>query len=106
MTRDDTPTDRLERAIKKVTSGEHRMPCDECTERVQRLEDKVYDHDKRLADGDVGFAQLRKDVAYLAEKVGALTTAAWWLIGVLVLGVLGAAGSALIWVIAHMGKGP
>lgn len=58
----------------------------------------------RLSQGDVGFAELRKDVVTLTEKVSGLTNAAWWLIAVIMVGVIGTIGTALVWVIAQMGK--
>ena len=110
----DTPTERIEQiaesaaraAVAAQGSGEHQPPppCNDHARRIADLEATTDDHGKSLAAGDVGFAELRKDVGMLAEKVGGLTTAAWWLIGVLILGVLGTAGTALVWVIAHMGK--
>lgn len=66
-------------------------------------QDEINKIKDRLAQGDVGFAELHKDVASLAEKVGGLTTAAWWLIGVLMLGGLTTAGAALVWCITQMG---
>lgn len=78
-------------------------PCQDHAVRLGRLEERTDDHHERLADGDVHFAELRKDVAQVSTQVGALIRAAWWLIGVLALGVLGTAGSGLLWVVAHMG---
>jgi uncharacterized coiled-coil protein SlyX len=74
------------------------------TDRIERLEERVADHEKRLAQGDVGFAELRKDIATLTEKVGDLVNAAKWLVGILIVGVLGTGGSALIWALGRMGQ--
>lgn len=71
--------------------------------RILHLEVKVEEHDKRLGAGDVGFAELRKDVATLTEKVSELIGVLKWC----VFGVLGfvatTAGGAVIWVIVQSG---
>lgn len=74
------------------------------TDRIERLEERVADHEKRLGQGDVGFAELRKDIATLTEKVGDLVNAAKWLVGILILGVLTSGGSALVWAIGRMAQ--
>lgn len=78
----------------------------DCTQdrRIGVLETRVDSHDLRLSAGDVGFAEVRKDLHSLAEKVGALTNAAYWLIGVVIFGVLSTAGGVLIWALGQMGK--
>jgi hypothetical protein len=72
-------------------------------DRVGRLEVRVDGHDTRLGQGDVGFAELRKDVATLTEKVSELIGVLKWC----VFGVLGfvatTAGGAVIWVIVQSG---
>ena len=105
----DIDTDRIVRAIDEIQarqrppSGEHVATSHDA--RIERLEDRVDDHEKRLAAGDVGFAELRKDVATLTEKVGELTdtlrSAVRW-----VLGTVGTAGvGALIWALVQSQKG-
>ena len=83
-------------------SGEH----DTFEARLLTVEEKVEAHTQQLNDGNLTFLSLQKDLQSLTEKVKALITAAWWLIGVLVLGVLGTAGTGLIYVIQHMGHTP
>ena len=80
-------------------SGEH----DTNEARLLTLEEKVAHHADLLHEGNLTFLSLQKDLQSLTEKVKALITAAWWLIGVLVLGVLGTASTALLYVIQHMG---
>ena len=81
-------------------------PPHSCTQehRITKLETRADAHDDRLSAGDVGFAEVRKDIHNLTEKVGALTSAAYWLVGVILLGVLSSVGGALIWAFGHMGK--
>jgi uncharacterized coiled-coil protein SlyX len=104
-------TERIARVIdefnarQRPPSGEHTAVECKNESRIMRLEDRVDDHDRRLAAGDVGFAELRKDVASLTEKVGELTdtlkSAVRW-----VLGTVGTAGiGALIWALAQSQKG-
>lgn len=73
--------------------------------RIIKLETRVDAHDIRLGAGDVGFAELRKDVATLTEKVSELIGVLKWC----VFGVLGfvatTAGGALIWVIVKSNGG-
>ncbi len=102
----------------KNKSGEHRAdPCCECHEalekrvdghsdRIDKQDGKIETHDKRLSLGDVGFAEVRKDIQSLTEKVSSLLGAVWWLVAAVFLGLLGAAGSALAWVFMHMGAKP
>ena len=72
-------------------------------DRVEKIEHKVEDHERRLGQGDIGFAELRKDVAALTEKVSELINVLKWC----VFGVLGfvatTAGGAVIWVIVQSG---
>ena len=105
----DISTDRIEAiaesAVRKA-SGEHKqLPCDDHGRRICQLEETARDHSERLGQGDVGFAEMRKDIHSLTEKIGTLTTAAYWLIGVLVLGVLSTGGTVMVWVLGHMGGG-
>jgi uncharacterized coiled-coil protein SlyX len=81
------------------------------SDRIERLEqraddheERLDDHEKRLGQGDVGFAELRKDISALTEKVGDLVNAAKWLVALLVVGVLGSAGGALVWALGRMGQ--
>lgn len=71
--------------------------------RIIKLETRVDAHDIRLGAGDVGFAELRKDVATLTEKVSELIGVLKWC----VFGVLGfvatTAGAAVIWVVVQSG---
>lgn len=71
--------------------------------RILRLEDRVDDHERRLAQGDVGFAELRKDVGALTEKVGELTdtlkSAVRWVLGT--IGTVAAGG--IVWAIVQSG---
>lgn len=71
--------------------------------RIIKLEEKVEEHDRRLGAGDVGFAELRKDVATLTEKVAELVGVLKWC----AFGVIGfvatTAGGALIWVVVQSG---
>jgi hypothetical protein len=80
-------------------------PPHECQhgKRLDDHSDRITRAEAALADGRVTFAELRKDLGAIAEKVGALTAAAWWLVGLMVAGLLSAGGTALVWVIQHMG---
>jgi hypothetical protein len=75
----------------------HKM--DDCTqsERIKQIED-------RLAQGDIGFVELRLTLSALTEKVGGLLTAAWWLIGIVMLAVLTRMGDVLTWATSQMGN--
>lgn len=66
--------------------------------------DRIDDHGRRLGMGDMAFVKIQSDLGALTEKVGGLITAAWWLIAVIALGLLGTCGTALIYVLQHMGK--
>jgi hypothetical protein len=50
-------------------SGQH--PTEECRneQRISRLEVRVDEHDRRLSVGDVGFAEVRKDIQALTKAV-------------------------------------
>lgn len=75
-------------------------------ERIGKMEDRVAIVEKRLADGDLGFLDLRKDVNALTEKVGTLTKVIA-AVGIAIgLGLLGTAGAALLWVVQRMGAQP
>lgn len=71
--------------------------------RIIKLETKVEEHDKRLGAGDVGFAELRKDVATLTEKVSELIAVLKWGAFGIIGFVATAAGGALIWVLVQSG---
>lgn len=102
-------TDRIVRAIDEIqarqrpSSGEHAQASEPCKNesRILKLEGRVDDHEKRLGAGDVGFAELRKDVANLTEKVGELTdsikSAVRWVLGFIAT----AAGGGILWAIAQ-----
>jgi hypothetical protein len=74
-------------------------------QRLGKVENRADDTDKRLAAGDVGFAELRKDVAALTGKVGDLTDAikgaVRWLLGL----VGTAAFGAVVWALVQSQKG-
>lgn len=71
---------------------------------MDKLEDRVDRLEEGQAEGDTRFAVLGAKLEHLTEKVSALTAVLTWVGGVIGLGVLTAAGSALIWVLTHMGK--
>ena len=77
----------------------------ECTqdERIDKLEDRIYVAETRLHTGDLGFAELRKDVAHLAEKVSILIetirSAVTWALGTVGTVVAG----AIVWAIVQRG---
>jgi hypothetical protein len=80
-------------------------PCKNET-RLDRLETKVDDHDKRLAQGDVGFAEMRKDIGALTEKVSelisVLKSSVCWILGT--VGTI--ATGAVVWALVQSyGKG-
>ena len=72
-------------------------------DRVDRLEAQVDDHAKRLNAGDIGFTELRKDVATLTEKVSELIGVLKWCVFGIVGFVATTAGGALIWVVVQSG---
>jgi hypothetical protein len=83
--------------------------CDQA-HRLDTLEAGQTDHETRLrsaesqlSTGNATFAEIRKDIHSLAEKVGDLTNAARWLVGLVITGLALTAGGALIWVLAQMG---
>jgi hypothetical protein len=107
----DISTDRIRKVLDeqeryRPASGETpaHLPCKDHDSRLIKLEEKVERHDERLGAGDVGFAELRKDVATLTEKVGELIgVLKWGAFGV--LGFVGTTvGGGAIWVIVQSGK--
>jgi hypothetical protein len=71
--------------------------------RIVKLEIKVDEHDKRLNAGDIGFTELRKDVATLTEKVSELIGVLKWCVFGVVGFVATTAGGAVVWVIVQSG---
>ncbi len=71
--------------------------------RIIKLETKVDEHDKRLNAGDIGFTELRKDVATLTEKVSELIGVLKWCVFGIVGFVATTAGGAVIWVLVQSG---
>ncbi len=72
-------------------------------------EDILSDHGTRLAKiedrinrGDIEFAKISKDIETLSGKVGTLTEVLKWVGSAIGLGLLGTAGSALLWTVRHM----
>lgn len=113
MSESDIETETIVRAIKAVDASRAAVPAvpahpEACKQeaRIAKLEDRADATEARLGAGDVGFAEVRKDLHGLAEKVGALITAAYWLIAVVVGGVLCTAGGVLVWGIVQMGRKP
>lgn len=93
-------------ARQRAPSGVHRA--EECDKepRITKLEGRMDTVESRLSQGDLGFLDLRKDMAALAEKVGTLTRVIA-AVGIAIgLGLLGTAGAALVWVIGQMGGKP
>lgn len=91
-------------------SGEYSPAAMEHGPRIAVLErtvsehaEAIEEHDDKLNEGRGIFIAIQKDLQSLTEKVSGLTSAAYWLIGVMTLGVLGTAGAALLWVISHGG---
>lgn len=72
--------------------------------RVDDLESRMDGVEDQLAEGDTRFAVLGAKLEHLTDKVSALTAVLSWVGGVIGLGVVTAAGSALVWVLAQMGK--
>lgn len=77
--------------------------------RINDLERDVEKHDmwlsrieERLARGEVNFTELRKDLEKLAEELRGIRSTLTNIGMVIIIGVLGVAGSALIWVLSHM----
>ena len=101
MSEHDITTARISRAVEEALGSPH--GCREHESRIIKLEEKVEDHDKRLGAGDVGFAELRKDVATLTEKVSELISVLKWCVFGIIGFVATAAGGALIWVIVQSG---
>lgn len=60
-------------------------------------------HDQRLGAGDVGFAELRKDVVTLTEKVSELIGVFKWVVFGIIGFVATTAGASLIWVVVQSG---
>ncbi len=65
-------------------------------------EERIRMAEKQLAEGNTTFAEIRKDIQALTATLQGFTNAAWWIVGLLVVGVLSAAGSALVWAIQQM----
>lgn len=110
----DIDTDLLRRTIDEIQgrqrppSGEYPagLPCKEHESRILRLEENTKDHEDRLNAGEKQFIRLENGLSNVAEKVGTLNTVIAWVGGAIGLGLLGTAGTALIWVIVHMGTKP
>jgi predicted nuclease with TOPRIM domain len=100
-------TDLIRKTVSDMQAKQQREQHDECknAQRIERLEGDMEEVQRRLGAGDVGFAELRKDIGSLTEKVGTLTSILAWVGGAIGLGLLGTAGSALVWVISQSGKG-
>lgn len=90
--------------IHQTPSGEH-APAAECKQesRILKLESKVDLHDAQLTEGAKQFIRLESGLSNVAEKVGTLNTILAWVGGIIGVGLLGTAGTALLWVISHMG---
>lgn len=108
MSQRDIDTEAIVRAVDTIQarqrppSGEGpAMPCRDHETRIVKLEGKTDDHDRRLHSGDVSFAEFRKDVGALTEKVGELTTsirdAVRWVLGT--VGTL--AAGAIVWALVQ-----
>jgi uncharacterized coiled-coil protein SlyX len=72
--------------------------------RVEKLEERVDEHDVQLAEGGKQFVAVGKDIAHLTEKVSALIDVLTWVGGAIGLGLLATAGTALVWVLGNMGS--
>lgn len=96
--------DEIQSRQTRTPSGVHRV--DECDKepRITKLEGRMDTVESRLSQGDLGFLELRKDMAVLAEKVGTLTRVIAAVGIAMGLGLLGTAGAALVWVIQKMGS--
>jgi len=101
--RDAIPTEQISRAALQVAQAagvdrpcKHDARLDDHSERLSAIE-------TRINTGDVAFAEIRKDLETLTSKVGALTSVLAWVGGVVGVGLLGTCGTALVWVIGHMG---
>jgi hypothetical protein len=94
----DIPTDRIESAVSKAMrrSGEHSQ-LDRIEDGVEALAEKIIAIDKRLIEGSA-------KMEVHEEKIGELRKVVYGTIGLVVLGVLGAAGTALVWVIQKGGS--
>lgn len=108
--RHDIDNETLRRAVdeiqrKQAPSGEYPagLPCKDHESRIQRLEETQTKHANELSEGGKQFVRLEAGMATLAEKVSNLTTILAWVGGAIGLGLLGTAGTALLWAIAHMG---
>ena len=69
---------------------------EEHSERIDILEDRMH-------DGSVEFARVGVRLDNLTDKVASLVSVLTWVGGAIGLGLLGAAGTALVWTLAHMG---
>lgn len=93
----ESTTERIVNALDKKRSGEFTQ-LDRIEDRIGAIEDKVDAITTRLVQGDG-----RLDSH--DEKIGELRRVVFGTIGVIVLGVLGLAGTALVFVIQHLPKG-
>jgi hypothetical protein len=66
-------------------------------ERLDQHDEALDEHGRRLATGDIGFAELRKDVSALTEKVGELIGVLKWCAGGIVGFVAAKAAVTLLW---------
>lgn len=71
--------------------------------RLIKLENRMEAHDQRLGAGDVGFAELHKDVAILTEKISELIGVLKWVVFGIIGFVATTAGASLIWVVVQSG---
>lgn len=129
----DVPTDRIETIARQAaraavrSSGEHppvhtcdqeqrfarlEKRADNTDDSIARLEERADDTDasvdkinQALSDGRVEFAKLHKDIEALTAAVNGLKSIVAWVGGAVGVGLLGTAGTALVWVLAQMGKG-
>jgi chromosome segregation ATPase len=69
-------------------------------DRLDQMDEDLDDHETRirvceasLADGRTNFAEIRKDIGALTEKVGNLVSGVWWLVGAIIVAALGIVAS-------------
>lgn len=81
-------------------------PCAEHERRIAALEADAKLAQAAAVAAALAASALQGVVASLVEKVSALLSAAWWVIGLLVVANLGTAGTVVVWAIGHMAAKP
>jgi hypothetical protein len=83
---------------------EHALRLSSLEKEVDGAKARLDEHSDRLTKGDTQFIRMENRIERLTDTVSVQTRVFMWVGGVIGLGLLGTAGSALIYVIGLMAK--